>query len=133
MPGIGVLPTTLSVPWHCEVSEWMGNMPRKKRREATASELAAATERLNQARQEAVNFKCAALGVERVGMARNEHTVIAHLVAEFDPVTVADWYVTAARVCEHDYDQVKYVCGIARRVRGEQLPVTNRIPSFSRN
>lgn len=67
--------------------------------------------------QQAVNLKCQAYGVQQIRMKTGERKIICNLCREFDPVQVLGWYEIACKNGVAEIDAVKYVCGIARKVR----------------
>lgn len=69
--------------------------------------------------QQMVNLKCEAYGVESVPLQRNEVATMRNLVAEFGADQVLEWYFQAASRGVTAWQAVRYVCGIARKVRAD--------------
>jgi len=80
-----------------------------------AAQAAGARTRL---RETVVNYLCSLLGCEDVHV--RTVSSVCNLVHEFDPETVFGWLDSAVRITgvSSESDFLKYVCGIARNVRG---------------
>lgn len=70
-----------------------------------------------QLRQEIVNLKCAAYGIDTCTIQKGEIASVRKLLAEFGADEVLSWYQSAARNNVSQWQSVRYVCGIARNVR----------------
>ncbi len=70
-------------------------------------------------RQEVVNLKCAAYGIERCTIKPGEVAAIRRLIGEFGADQVLVWYQSAATHNCKEWDAVRYVCGCARNQRGQ--------------
>jgi len=102
---------------------------RLKDRERTLREqaraMSAAIQAEKEARQAAVNLKCAAYGLEEVSIEHKEISRILNLSREFGADRVLEWYSLAAQRGVKEWDAVRYVSGIARNVREEEGEAVN--------
>lgn len=87
---------------------------------AQAESMAAAIEAEREAEQAIVNLKCTAYGVEELRFNRGEIATARNLVREFGADVVLTWYKAASDRRVSDWNAIKYVCGIARKVRADQ-------------
>jgi hypothetical protein len=69
--------------------------------------------------QEVINMKCDAYGVSTVNFPKGEMTTALKLIDEFGADRVTEWYRLAADRRVSQWQAIKYVCGIARKVRSE--------------
>lgn len=104
-----------SVPTPQDVVDRVRNMAANVQEQVEAArEAIAAKKELD---QQMVNIKCEAYGVDSVSMQKNEYTTMRYLVSEFGADMVLDWYTQAASRSVTQWQAVRYVCGIARKVR----------------
>jgi hypothetical protein len=84
--------------------------------EALAKLTRRVSEETQQARQDMVNAFCNIFGIESV--LRSDVSCLVNLSKEFSPAIVIDWLTqVSARKIDHQ-NATRYVCGIARNVRG---------------
>lgn len=86
---------------------------------AQADAMAAAIEAEREAEQSIINLKCEAYGVQSTRFNRGEIATARNLIREFGADVVLTWYRAAHDRRVSDWNAIKYVCGIARKVRDQ--------------
>lgn len=115
--GKGAKSLTNMVPTTAEMSQRSLERSQSLIDQANAAEEAI---RANKAlRQQAVNIKCDAYGVNSIIMVQSEQATMVNLMREFGADQLLEWYHLAAGRGIYDNKAIKYVCGIARNKRAE--------------
>lgn len=108
----------INVPDSEEVAARMADRAKSIKAQADAMAQALANEQ--SLKQEAVNLKCQAYGVNKIHMVKGEHKHIVTLCREHGADNVLNWYRLAS---DHDVPEdraIKYVYGIIRNQKEQQ-------------